>query len=388
MPTTASTTVPQSILQLEAISKSYPGGTRALIDVNLEVVAGEILCLLGPSGCGKTTLLRVVAGLESAESGRVLFNGHDLANVPVHKRGFGFMFQDFALFPHRTVAENVAFGLRMAALPRREQEARVDAMLELVNLPGYGARTIFELSGGERQRVALARSLAPHPALLMLDEPLGSLDRGLREELVEELRRILKEMGVTALYVTHDQDEAMALGDRIVIMQRGRIEQVGTPEQVYTYPATPFVARFLGFDNLLPAKAATDGVTTPLGSFPIATPALEGDLTLLLRPEAARLAPTTTITFPGFHPWGTQDQTVLLNGRLVALTYHGSYYRIEVSVISPTILPTLVFQLPAFQRSGQDDALYPVHLPNTGAPIQLLIYTNLATLLPYPALID
>jgi ABC-type Fe3+/spermidine/putrescine transport system ATPase subunit len=376
-------------LQLEAISKTYPGGTRALIDIHMTVEPGEILCLLGPSGCGKTTLLRVVAGLETPDQGRVLFGGRDLVNVPVHRRGFGFMFQDFALFPHRTVAENVAFGLRMAGMPRSQQEERVAAMLELVNLPGYGTRTIFELSGGERQRVALARSLAPEPALLMLDEPLGSLDRGLREELVEELRRILKEMGVTALYVTHDQDEAMALGDRLVIMQRGRIEQVGTPTAVYTHPATPFVARFLGFANLIPARASKEGVDTPLGAFPIAAPVGPTDLTLLLRPEAARVAPPTKRTGAGFHLWGDTGGVVLLHGRLLATTYHGSNYRIEIAVDSSpgshSATTNLAFQLPAFQRSEHDATLRPINLPAAGEPLDLLIYTDLATLLPYPA---
>lgn len=383
------TPIATSILQLEDVSKSYPGGTKALIDVTLSVNEGEILCLLGPSGCGKTTLLRVVAGLETPDSGLVHFGGRDLVNLPTHRRGFGFMFQDFALFPHRTVAENVAFGLRMAGLPRPQQEAQVAAMLELVSLPGYGARTIFELSGGERQRVALARSLAPNPALLMLDEPLGSLDRGLREELVEELRTILKKMGVTALYVTHDQDEAMALGDRMVIMQRGGIEQIGTPTEVYTHPATPFVARFLGFTNLIPAKPVPEGVVTPLGPFPLSAPASVLELTLLLRPEAARLAPPAAQKSPGFHAWGDTNEIVLLIGRLLATTYHGNHYRVEIE--TPTIsqadakLPNLTFQLPAFQRSGADDTLHPLQLPPIGEPITLLIYTNLATLLPYPA---
>lgn len=399
---------PAPILQLEAIAKQYPGGTQALKDIDLEVQSGEIVCLLGPSGCGKTTLLRVIAGLEQPDQGHVRFAGRDLINVPVHRRGFGFMFQDFALFPHRTVAENIAFGLRMASMPLAEQQARVAAMLELVNLPGYGERTIFELSGGERQRVALARSLAPNPALLMLDEPLGSLDRGLREELVEELRQILKEMGVTALYVTHDQDEAMALGDRLVIMQRGGVEQVGTPTAVYTAPATPFVARFLGFTNLLPAKRADaaqngKGVHTPLGTFPLRAPAEPADLTLLLRPEAARVAPPPQVankaTFaktPGFHPWGLAtdkndnqgDEVVLLQGHLETATYHGSSYRIEIRVdtatSSETNAYTLVFLLPAYQRGEKDNILHPVVLPARGETIQLLIYTDLATILPYP----
>jgi ABC-type Fe3+/spermidine/putrescine transport system ATPase subunit len=396
--------LPNPILVLDSISKSYPGNIHALVDINLAVRSGEIVCLLGPSGCGKTTLLRVVAGLERPDSGRVYFNGGDLSDIPVHRRGFGFMFQDYALFPHRTVAENIAFGLRMAGWSRTQQQAQVAAMLDLVNLPGYGERTIFELSGGERQRVALARSLAPKPALIMLDEPLGSLDRTLREELVEELRRILKETGVTALYVTHDQDEAMALGDRMVIMQRGHIEQVGTPEEVYTHPATPFAARFLGFTNLLPAQPSGSGITTPLGAFPLTAPGELPEQTLLLRPEAARLAPPAEgLMKPGFHPWDTNGEIVLLHGRLLAATYHGSDYRIEVSpemntemntdmstgpITNPGAfpgfkVPNLVFLLPAYQRAAQGDTLNAIKLPVIGEPIQLLIYTDLATLLPY-----
>jgi ABC-type Fe3+/spermidine/putrescine transport system ATPase subunit len=379
------------ILQLQGIYKTYPGGTRALDGVDLSIHEGEIVCILGPSGCGKTTLLRVVAGLETPDQGAVAFAGRDLAAVPTHRRGFGFMFQDFALFPHRTVAENVAFGLKMAGAGRAEQQRRVVDMLALVNLPGYGERTIFELSGGERQRVALARSLAPSPALLMLDEPLGSLDRALREELVEELRRILKELGVTALYVTHDQDEAMALGDRMVIMQAGRIEQTGMPSEVYTHPATPFVARFLGFTNLIPAKAVASAVMTPLGPFPLQVPTAGEELTLLLRPESARLAPNSAQKSPGFHAWDESSDVVLLQARLLATAYHGSNYRIEVEVrpephgADSRHLPSMRFELPAFQRNRNDDSLHPLQLPPAGEPIQLLIFTNLAALLPYPA---
>ncbi|MDQ3247831.1 MAG: ABC transporter ATP-binding protein, partial [Chloroflexota bacterium] len=193
------------MLTLTSIAKTYPGQTPALHGVNLSVERGEIVCLLGPSGCGKTTLLRIVAGLETADQGKVKLDGRDLAATPVYRRQFGFMFQEFALFPHQTVGENIAFGLRMLGQTGAQIEQRVAEMLTLVNLPGYARRSIFEISGGERQRVALARSLAPNPRLLLLDEPLGSLDRTLREALMIELRTILKKLGMTALYVTHDQ---------------------------------------------------------------------------------------------------------------------------------------------------------------------------------------
>ncbi len=201
------------LLQLDDIRKTYNGQTFALDGISLSVDAGEIVCLLGPSGCGKTTLLRIIAGLEKKDRGRILFKGRNLDDTPVHERNFGLMFQDFALFPHKSVAENVAFGLRMARWPAARAATRVNEMLALVDLPGHTQRSIFELSGGERQRVALARSLAPSPELLMLDEPLGSLDRKLREELMAELRKILKTVGQTAVYVTHDQEEAFEVAD-------------------------------------------------------------------------------------------------------------------------------------------------------------------------------
>jgi thiamine transport system ATP-binding protein len=226
----------------------------------------------------------------------------------------------------------------------------------------------------------------------MLDEPLGSLDRGLREELVGELRKILNEMRVTALYVTHDQDEAMALGDRMVIMQRGRIEQIGTPSEVYTHPATPFVARFLGFTNLLPARPALAGVETPLGHFPKKAAHNSAEQTLLLRPEAARIAPTKSTVGEGFHAWGENGEMALLHGRLLATGYHGSHYRVEIKATpqegNPAGVTTMHFQLPAYQRMGSDELLHPVQLPEVGQAISLLIYTDLATLLPYPSRSD
>lgn len=233
---------------------SYQYDTEPVLDtINLEVAEGEIICLLGESGSGKTTLLRAIAGLETGYSGQILVDGHEMENVPVHQRGFGLMFQDFALFPHMTVAQNVAFGLRMQKFSKKEQSRTVHEMLHLVGLDGYGNRTIDALSGGQKQRVALARSLAPRPKLLMLDEPLGSLDAGLRERLVIELRDIIKQIGLTAIYVTHDQQEAYAIADRIAVMNHGKIEQFDSPQALYQQPETIFVARFLGLNNIVPA---------------------------------------------------------------------------------------------------------------------------------------
>jgi ABC-type Fe3+/spermidine/putrescine transport system ATPase subunit len=287
------------ILEARELHKSY-GATPALRGVSLRVAPGAIVCLLGPSGCGKTTLLRVIAGLEQADSGAVIFEGRPIDGVPVHQRGFGLMFQDYALFPHRDVAGNVAFGLRMHGLPRQQIEARVAEMLDLVGLAGYDRRRVYELSGGERQRVALARSLAPSPRLLMLDEPLGALDRALRERLLDELRAILKRVGVTSVYVTHDQAEAFAIADWLVLMNGGLIEQQGPPEQVYRHPSTRFAARFLGFSNLIDGRVLErDGdallFETPIGRLSSAGDRLDvrpgSDVTLVIRPEAAELAP-------------------------------------------------------------------------------------------------
>lgn len=379
-----------SLLTLTDISKRYPGGVLAVDGVDLTIEAHSTVCLLGPSGCGKSTLLRLIAGLETPDTGRIEFDGRDLRGVPVHARNVGLMFQDYALFPHRTVADNIAFGLRMANWPRARRAARVAEMLELVNLPGYGGRTIFELSGGERQRVALARSLAPEPALLMLDEPLGSLDRTLRANLMLELHAILRETGVTAIYVTHDQDEAMALGDRIAIMRAGQIEQVGTPTEVYTDPATPFIARFLGFANLLPAtptQPTSNTAITSWGDLVLPAP-LEQPVTLLIRPEAARLAPTGRgVDMPdGFHPLAEAEAgsrfTVLLRGTLAACTYHGSHYRIQVDVQRDQTRRRFEFELPTFQRASLSTPLVRNEVPPVGAPIALWIHTELTTTLP------
>ncbi|MFD9672164.1 ABC transporter ATP-binding protein, partial [Streptomyces sp. NPDC059981] len=264
---------------------------RAVVDaVDLAVAEHEVVCVLGPSGSGKSTLLRVVAGLQPVSAGRVLLAGADQAAVPVHRRGVGLMFQDHQLFPQKDVAGNVAFGPRMHGVPKDERAGRVAELLELVGLPGAQGRAVASLSGGEQQRVALARALAPSPRLLMLDEPLGQLDRGLRERLVVELRSLFSGLGTTVLAVTHDQGEAFALAGRVVVMREGRIAQAGTPLEVWQRPASEFVARFLGFENVVPATVAGGAAATPWGKVPVPAGAPEGERNLLIRPAGVVLA--------------------------------------------------------------------------------------------------
>jgi thiamine transport system ATP-binding protein len=237
------------MLRVEDVTVRFDGKT-ALDEVSLEVGDEEVVTVLGPSGSGKTTLLRVVAGLQPPDSGRVLLAGKDLTSVPPHRRGIGLVFQDHALFQHRDVAGNVAFGLRMRNEPPPTIESRVRELLGLVGLRGYEHRSVATLSGGEQQRVALARALAPRPRVLLLDEPLGSLDRRLRDRLLEDLGRLFDEVRVTAVYVTHDQAEAFALGDRVAVMRAGRIVQIGTPDEVWSRPTDVDVAQFLGLRNV------------------------------------------------------------------------------------------------------------------------------------------
>ncbi|CAL9409255.1 Spermidine_putrescine import ATP-binding protein PotA [Streptomyces sp. enrichment culture] len=267
------------------------GGRTVLDAVDLDVAEHETVCVLGPSGSGKSTLLRAVAGLQPLDGGAVLLGGRDQAGVPAHRREVGLMFQDHQLFPQRDVGGNVAFGLRMHGVPRAEQQDRVRELLELVGLPGATRRSVAALSGGEQQRVALARALAPRPRLLMLDEPLGQLDRSLRERLVVELRELFGRLGTTVLAVTHDQGEAFALADRVVVMRDGRIAQSGTPLQVWQRPADAFVARFLGFENVVGATVAGRAADTAWGKVPVPEGAPQGERTLLVRPAGVRLVP-------------------------------------------------------------------------------------------------
>ncbi|MFJ2516359.1 ABC transporter ATP-binding protein [Streptomyces griseoviridis] len=285
-------------------------GGRAVLDtVGLQVAEHETVCVLGPSGSGKSTLLRAVAGLQPLSGGRVFLDGRDQSGVPAHRRGVGLMFQDHQLFPQRDVGGNVAFGLRMRGAGRGEQERRVGELLDLVGLPGAARRAVAALSGGEQQRVALARALAPSPRLLMLDEPLGQLDRSLRERLVVELRELFGRLGTTVLAVTHDQGEAFALADRVVVMRDGRIAQSGSPLEVWQHPADAFVARFLGFENVVEATVAGTAAVTPWGKLPVPEGAPQGPRTLLVRPAGVRLVPAdeglrctvTARTFRGTH---------------------------------------------------------------------------------------
>ena len=318
------------ILQVEHVHKTF-ADQPAVAGVSFALDEGQILCLLGSSGCGKTTLLRMVAGLETPDEGTIIFDGQDLATIPPHKRDFGLMFQEFALFPHKNVGQNIAFGLHNKK--DIDPDTRVQQMLELVGLTGFAARDVNNLSGGERQRVALARSLAPNPRLLMLDEPLGSLDRALRERLMLEIRQILKQVGLTAIYVTHDQTEAFAVADRVIVMSRGQIEQQSTPEQLYRFPATPFVARFLGFTNLIEATCLPDGgLETGLGVLPVLdAPCSTGEpVTLLIRPEAASLR---------------ENGGIPLTGQVVAALFRGRFYQLILAVAGQK----LTFELPLLE---------------------------------------
>ena len=244
-------------LQLKQLSKMY-GRRRVVSDVNLTMEEGEILSLLGPSGCGKTTILRMIAGLVTPDGGgievgsRVLYGGG--REMPVEERHIGMVFQDYALWPHMTVAKNIAFGMRLRRKPWREIQKRVDELLELVSLPGMGRRYPYQLSGGQQQRVAVARALATEPRVLLLDEPLSSLDTGLRETMRTDLVQLFKRLKITAINVTHDQDEAMAMSDRIMVLREGEVQQVGTPTELYLHPVNLFVASFMGPANLLSGK--------------------------------------------------------------------------------------------------------------------------------------
>ena len=305
-------------IKLEGISRRF-AGKAAVDNVSLEVKPGEMLSLLGPSGCGKTTTLRCVAGFEMPDEGRVLIGDTDVTRVPAERRRVGMVFQNYALFPNLSVVGNVGFGLRVAGWEAARAAARVKQLLEVVGLTGFERRNVQTLSGGQKQRVALARALAPEPRVLLLDEPLSALDAKIRAELRTELRRLQLDLGITTLLVTHDQEEAMSMSDRVVVMNHGRIEQLGTPRDLYATPATPFVATFIGEMNLRPAEPHADGSFKVSGQTvrPVSLETRPGRLGV--RPEVIRLV----------NPQASSDG---LRGVVELVTYLGSDQQVLVRV--------------------------------------------------------
>ncbi len=318
------------LLEVQNVSRRF-GEKLAVNRVSFSLDRGRVLCLLGPSGCGKTTLLRIIAGLETMDRGSVRFDDREMEGVPPHLRGFRMMFQEFALFPHKNVFDNVAFGPRIQKQTREEIVQRTGEMLNLVGLSGFGPRDVAELSGGERQRVALARSLASPPRLLMLDEPLGSLDRAMRKRLISDLNHILGKVGATTILVTHDQSEAFAAADVVAVMNQGRVEQMDSPATLYKHPRNPVVAGFLGFENLVEGKKGEEGVHTDLGMlFPSSDATEPGrSVTVLLRPESARLVDDDAALPVG---------ETRVSGRVRERLFQGAHYHIGVATDRGRIL--------------------------------------------------
>ncbi len=312
------------MLSVKNIQKSYEG-QPLLNGVSFDIHESETICLLGSSGSGKSTLLRIIAGLEEAEGGQILWQGQPINDIPAHQRQFGLMFQDYALFPHRNVAENIAFGLRMQNLPKDEINSRVNHALKTINMIEFAQRKVTELSGGEQQRVALARALAPNPRLLMLDEPLGALDRSLRENLSRELRHILHTTKMPAIYVTHDQEEAFAIADRLLLLHNGKILQNGRPHDIYYHPKNVWVAKFFGLGNLVNGTVITHSpliVDTPLGQIQASCdgnlPPVGTTTTLLFRPsQASQLS-------------GVNAN--IITGKIIDQVFHDGQYRISLSI--------------------------------------------------------
>ena len=301
-------------IELEDVSRAF-GTVVALDHVSLGILPGEFFALLGPSGSGKTTCLRLIAGFDNPDNGRVLLDGEDVTDVPPYDRNLNTVFQDYALFPHMTVAENVAYGLRVRRVAASEQRRRAEEMLDLVRLGSYGDRRPAQLSGGQRQRVALARALINQPKVLLLDEPLGALDLKLREEMQVELKRLQQRLGITFVFVTHDQGEALSMADRVAVFSQGRIEQLDTPRGLYTRPRTAFVANFVGSANVVDAQAA-ERLTGRRESFAI-------------RPELIDLLAADAVPATGL---------ISCSGTLEDVLYHGSSSRCHVRLDAGTVL--------------------------------------------------
>ncbi|MGJ4891409.1 ABC transporter ATP-binding protein [Bradyrhizobium sp. HKCCYLRH3099] len=312
-------------IEIASVSKIYDGGVRAVDTVAMDIRPGEFFSLLGPSGCGKTTTLRMIAGFDSPSTGEIRLDGADITHVPAHKRDMAMVFQNYALFPHRTVAENVAFGLRMRKVDKATIAAKVKAALAMVELSGMEDRRPAQLSGGQQQRVALARAIVISPRVLLCDEPLGALDKKLRQQMQFELKQLQKNLGVTLVFVTHDQEEALAMSDRIAVMNAGRVEQIGTPVEIYDQPRTRFVADFIGDTNVFrgqrvtvdggPGIAVGNGLVLPL---PRSVTPVDGDvLSVALRPEKITVSPADQADAKSVSARGTVESSNFLGGAVL-----------------------------------------------------------------------
>ena len=315
----------ENFLRVDALTKNY-GANTVVKGVSFGFGKGEFISLLGPSGCGKTTILRMIAGFETPTSGTITVDGQDITHLKPNQRQLGMVFQAYALFPNLTVGDNIGFGLKVSGVGRDERRARVEEMLKLIGLPGYESRFPYEMSGGEQQRVALARAIAPKPRLLLLDEPLSALDAKIRVSLREEIRAIQRELGITTVFVTHDQEEALSISDRIVVMNAGNIEQIGSPHDIYNRPATRFVATFVGQLNTVPATVqdpanghvVLGGQTLTLKALPAG--AKPGDtVSLTLRPEMLSLA-------------ARPETDLVLSAKIVDVSFLGSVVRLRVDL--------------------------------------------------------
>ncbi len=359
-------------ISVKGITRTY-GRFHALDSVDLEVRSGEFLTLLGPSGSGKTTLLMVLAGFNRPDSGSVLFGDREVVRLAPHKRDVGMVFQSYALFPHMDVAGNIGFPLRLRGVAKGEIAGRVERALETVKLGGYGARRIDQLSGGQRQRVALARAIVFEPRILLMDEPLSALDKQLREHMQVELRQLHEKLGMTTVYVTHDQREALTMSDRIAVIDKGRIMQLDTPRRIYEQPSCRFVAEFVGESAFLPVRVAAgvamlDGTPLKLGE---GAEASDGDMFLMVRPEKLRILPSDLS--PGEQRPG--DDVNILSGRVARFIYQGESFVLDVELSSGTSVSVRSMTSSAAMAS----------LPQTGAPVRLGLDRSDAFLVPAEA---
>jgi putative spermidine/putrescine transport system ATP-binding protein len=321
-------------VRLEDLSRHY-GPVVALDHLDLTLQPGELIALLGPSGCGKTTTLRLLAGLEDADTGQITVAGRDITHVPANKRDMGMVFQAYSLFPHMTVRQNVAFGLRLRRVGSAERDRHALEMLDLVGLSTQADRYPHQLSGGQQQRVALARALAIEPQVLLLDEPLSALDAKVRAQLRDQIRRIQLEVGITTLFVTHDQEEALAIADRVGVMREGRIEQLASPTEVYSRPATSFVAEFVGLSNRLGGEVRGGEVTVRGRTLPLVDRGVpDGPVVALVRPEAVTMAADSSA------PDGSAQSSPLA-GTVIAITFLGATSRVTVDLGDTTVLAQL-----------------------------------------------